>query len=86
MFHEMQAKKLDGGENGENLCAVPVDSTELKSIAAICAVPMELGPWGATYNGLKSIATTWIAPPQLQNPSCYSGEGHSNLDYGIDRV
>ena len=47
MFREMQAKKLDGGANGENLCAVPVDSTELKSIAAIWAVPMELRPWGA---------------------------------------
>jgi len=68
MFREMQAKKLDG--NGENLCAVPVDSTELKSIAAICAVPMELRPWEATYNGLKSVATTWIAPTELQNSSC----------------
>jgi hypothetical protein len=45
---------------------------------------MELGSWGATYNGLKSVAATWIAPPELQNPSCSNGEDHSNLHYGIE--
>ena len=57
----MQAKKLDGGANGKNICAVPNG-----------------------FNGLKSVATTWIAPPELQNPFCSNSEGHSNSHYGIE--
>jgi hypothetical protein len=28
VFREMQAKKLVGGANGENICAVPMNSTD----------------------------------------------------------
>jgi hypothetical protein len=36
------------------------------------------------FNGLKSIATTWLALPELQNPFKKNGEGHSNRHYGIE--